>query len=155
VRVALAAQAARDAGGTITADDVAAKPIEPAVYVALRWYCCDGNHGDSLSAYHPLTPFDYRIVVPGEPGPTGEGVTAFPLWVRRDLSLLKQFGGSPYPDVVQLAAYPLWVLSQPTDFVVYRRVKEPSGTSGTLMERGRSPLTICDVGDDPPHQANL
>jgi hypothetical protein len=48
-------------------------------------------------------------------------VTASPVWIRRDISLLESYGGDlPYRDVVLVAAYPMRVLSTTCDFVIYK-----------------------------------
>jgi hypothetical protein len=124
LRVALAAKAAREARRSFTARDVPPSLVEPVAYVALRWYCCDRDHGTDPANFDPSTPFDYKIVVPGARvlrANSSLQVTASPLWVRRDVSLLASFGGDlPYRDVVLVAAYPMSVLSAPCDFVIYR-----------------------------------
>src|SRR6476620_12231448 len=60
VRVALAAKAAWATGERLQPETIPATLVEPVVYIAFRWYCCDGDHGDQWS-YHPLEPFDYEI----------------------------------------------------------------------------------------------
>src|SRR4051812_35620180 len=45
VRVAVAATQAHDVFRDFTDDDVTPSMIEPLAYVALRWYCCDPDHG--------------------------------------------------------------------------------------------------------------
>lgn len=68
VRIALAAKAAFKSGPTFESQDVTEEMTEEIFYVAFRWYCCvDPDHGDR-SDWHPRTdPFDYQIVVPGDP----------------------------------------------------------------------------------------
>ena len=145
VRVALAAHAAHDKGERLDPENIPEWVVEPVVYIAFRWYCCDGDHGD-MASYHPLEPFDYALAVPGRPAGL-RNIAAPPLWVERDLSLLNAFGGVPYSDVVLLAGYPLPALSQPGDFVIYRNVPNPANPQypGTLMEIGR--VTASDVRD--------
>jgi hypothetical protein len=136
LRVALAAKAARDKREDFTPADVKAAWIEPVVYVAFRWYCCvDRDHGNDLAAWDPSKPpVDYEIAVPGD-RVLGGRVTASPLWVRHDISLLASFGGDPpYRDVVLIAAYPMSALSTSPDFVIYR--EWPSATSPTGKDRG-------------------
>jgi hypothetical protein len=52
-------------------------------------------------------------------------MTAIPIWVASDLSKLNAVGGVPSSDVVLLAGYPMTVLSQPGDFIIYRTLAEP------------------------------
>ena len=137
VRVALAAQAAFDAGHSLAQEDLAPDILEPVVYIGFRWYCClDLDHGASNETWHPRAPFDYGIALPNTPVFRRFQVTR-PLWVRRDLSMLKPFGGTPYPDVVLVAGYPLSAVSQPGDFIIYRQTTDlVSGRSGTVMVVG-------------------
>jgi len=129
LRVALAAKAARQAGRTFAQSDVSQSLIEPLAYVALRWYCCDRDRNDPAS-FDPFMPFDYKIATPGDRvvrAPYGLRVTASPVWIKRDISILASFGGDlPYRDVVLVAAYPISVLSTACDFVIYREL--PSRT---------------------------
>jgi hypothetical protein len=132
LRVALAAKLASQAGRSFTQSDVQPSLIEPVAYVALRWYCCDRNHGADLASFNPLTPFDYKIAVPGDRAlraRSGLRVTSPPLWIRRDVSVLASFGGDlSYRDVVLVTAYPMSVLSTGHDFVIYR--EDPATHSG-------------------------
>jgi hypothetical protein len=127
LRVALAAKAARSAGRSFDASEVAPSLVEPVFYVAFRWYCCvDSVHGADLATWDPSTPpTDYKIAVPGDRflgSHTQPRVMASPLWIKRDLSMLTSFGGDlPYGDVVLIAGYSLNVLSTSSDFVIYRQ----------------------------------
>ena len=64
--------------------------------------------------------WDHKILLPGEPEIRngGDRVTAHPLWVSRDLSLLGT--DPPFVDAVLIAAYPISVLTSSNDFVIYR-----------------------------------
>ena len=145
LRVALAAKAARDAGGTFAQADVSPSLIKPLAYVAFRWYCCDPSHGDDLASFHPLTPFNYRIATPGERWLSRMPwqIKSTPQWISRDISLLASFGGQlPYADVVLIAAYPMdgFVASQ--DFVIYVELastKVPLGVN-KIIHVSRVPL---------------
>lgn len=54
-------------------------------------------------------------------------VTASPLWVSHDTSLLASFGGAlPYSDMVLIAGYAVSALSTSPDFIIYR--ERPSAT---------------------------
>src|SRR5215475_3061070 len=88
LRVALAANVARRAGRTFTQTDVSQSLIEPVAYVAFRWYCCDRDRNDPAS-FDPLTPFDYKVAVPGDRvllANSALRVTMSPLWIKRDIS---------------------------------------------------------------------
>jgi hypothetical protein len=142
VRVAFLSKAAHDEGRRLAPEDIPASVLEPVVYIAFRWYCCDVDHGE-LNSYHPLSPFDYHIATGGSP-PGLRGVRTRPLWVTGDLTPLAAFGGVPYSDAVLLAGYPISALNEPSDFVIYRNISNPSnGNPGTLMEIGR--VTTADV----------
>jgi hypothetical protein len=144
VRVALAAKVAWDEGRHLEKDNISPALLEPVAYVAFRWYCCvDSDHGDRWN-WHPRTPpFDYDVATPASA--RGWGVIARPLWVRRDLSLLDEIGGIPYDDIVLIAGYPMSVLSQPSDFGIYRSWPSPIDPrhQDTGMIVGR--VTAADV----------
>jgi hypothetical protein len=90
---------------------------------------------------------DYKIAVPGDRVLRRKPqlrVTASPLWINRDLSLLASFGGDlPYRDVVLIAGYPLNVLSTSPDFVIYRE-----WSSGTFPTGKTTSLLIGHVTPD-------
>jgi hypothetical protein len=137
LRVALAAKFAREAGRSFTHNDVSPNLIEPLAYVALRWYCCDPDRADPAN-FDPWTPFDYQIAVPGDRVlrlMPGHHVTASPMWITRDVSLLESFGGKlPYRDVVLVAAYPMSVLSTMCDFVIYRELHSQADPGDVTTE---------------------
>src|SRR5207249_1674417 len=94
LRVALAAKAARIEGRTFSPSDLTPKLVEPVIYVAFRWYCCvDPDHGSDLATWDPSRPpLDYKIAVPGDRAVRGRSwlrVTRSPMWINRDLSLLR------------------------------------------------------------------
>lgn len=124
VRVALAARAAREAGHTFASSDIAPSVLEPIVHVAFRWYCCAAP---DPATFDPRNPADHKIAVPGERVSVGLRVMATPVWVTRDLSLLKVFGGElPYSDVVLVAGYAIAAFASAGDFVIYREGPAPS-----------------------------
>lgn len=118
IRVALAAKAARLTGRAFAQSDVPSQLLEPVVYVVFRWYvqnCCEPGFAtvDSKLASNP------KVLLPGDPEWWTAGrVTARPLWVSRDLSLLGT--DPPFVDAALIAAYPLSVLTSANDFVIYR-----------------------------------
>jgi hypothetical protein len=132
LRVALGAKAARDRGDEFTRADVKAAWIEPVVYVAFRWNCCE-----------ELPPVDFKIAVPGDNVLRANSrlrVTTRPLWITQELSLLASFGGeSPYSDTVLVAAYPISALSASPDFVIYREWPSARVSAGkdTALIAGR------------------
>jgi hypothetical protein len=144
LRVALAARLAREKHQEFAVSDVQPDWVEPVVYVAFRWYCCiDPEHGSDHTTWNPFaSPTDYVIAVPGDPvlrPMPSIRVTASPLWIRDDPSLLTSFGGDPpYPDLVLIAGYPMDVLSTSSDFVIYRRWRIATDTAeyvGMLVGR--------------------
>lgn len=138
VRVALAAKAARQSNTSLTPED-GRRMAEPLVYVAFRWSCCDDEHGITPETFNPFTPFDYHIAVPGDPPEASRWhLSTPPVWVNRNVALLDAFGGAPYPDVVFVAAYPLTVLSTPTDFIIYRQVESRDATRRIDIRVGRA-----------------
>jgi hypothetical protein len=136
LRVALAAKAARSAGRDFASGDVTPSLIEPVIYVAFRWYCCvDPDHGVDLASWDPSrAPADYQIAMPGDRVARSHSrlrVTASPLSISRDISLLARFGGDlPYRDVVLIATYPVSVLPSGPSFVIYRKWPSPSFPQG-------------------------
>jgi hypothetical protein len=148
VRVALAAKTAHDNYREFTPDDITEDLVKPVAYIAYRWYCCDGDHGADMEHWHPLSPFDYKIGVPGDLVATAEKrMFIKPLWVRRDVvELLKQFGTTPlYDDIVLVAAYPMPALAVGTEFAIYRELsgRSHSGQPEYLTSIGT--ITAADV----------
>jgi hypothetical protein len=127
VRVALAAKKAHDAFREFGDEDLTPTLVEPLAYVAMRWYCCDADHGADLASHHPLVPFDYKIAVAGSDR-FSESLIRMdtlrivpPVWVKRAASVLADLGGSlPYSDTVVVAAYPVADITAGTDFIIYR-----------------------------------
>lgn len=149
LRVALAARTAHRAGQSFVASDVPPDLIEPVVYVALRWYCCDHDHGDDLMSFHPFVPFDYKIAVPGQDRFTDSFLRLSklslekPLWVRKDLTVLSKIGVElPYQDFVIVAGYPMSAVTADSDFIIYRDSIE-DGHSRRDIHDGR--ITADDV----------
>jgi hypothetical protein len=131
VRVALASKAARLAARRYESGDVSQKVLEPVVYVVLRWYCCDHEQPDPTT-FDARRTSDHKIMLPGELRIVAGAVrvTARPLWVSKDLSVLG--ADPPFADAVLVAAYPLSVLTSGHDFVIYREgpkteVPSPAG----------------------------
>ena len=127
VRVALAAKKAHDAFREFGDEDLTPALVEPLAYVAMRWYCCDADHGADLASHHPLVPFDYKIAVAGYDR-FSESLIRLdalrllpPVWVKRARSMLADLGGSlAYSDIVVVAAYPVADITPDTDFIIYR-----------------------------------
>ena len=166
IRVALAAKAARLTGRTFERSDVPSQLLEPVVYVVFRWYfqsCCpqelvaiDAIRASNPRILHPAEPdptmfnakrtWDHKILLPGEAEIIGsaERVTARPLWVSRDLSLLGT--DPPFSDAVLIAAYPLSVLTSGNDFVIYRG--QPSRSKGEVSRccwAAQAPGRLVDI----------
>jgi hypothetical protein len=151
LRVALAAKAARSAGHDFASEDVTHSLIEPVIYIAFRWYCCvDPDHGNDLASWNPSTaPVDYKIATPGDRVARSHSrlrVTASPLSISRDISLLASFGGDlPYRDVVLIATYPVSVLPSAPNFVIYREWPSPSVRQGKTTSILVGKVTPQDV----------
>jgi hypothetical protein len=152
VRVALAAKQAHDAFRDFGEQDVTPSIVEPLAYVALRWYCCDPDHGHDLEHFHPLVPFDYKVAVAGQDRFTEsylrlDGMQLLPpAWVKRAAAMRSRLGGSlPYDDIVLVAAYPMANISAGTDFVIYRDDLTPgvSGFPTRNIRNGR--VTAADI----------
>ena len=140
LRVALAAQDAWRRGQMFTVADVDETLLEPSIYVAFRWYCCDRDH-PSPDSFRPFDPPDHQVaLVPRtthSPTPRELASAERPLWIRRDISLLDRFGGGlPFSDVVLIAAFPLNALTADHHFVIYR-----TGSADRLprIDEGASP----------------
>jgi hypothetical protein len=152
VRVALAAKQAHDAFRDFGEEDVTPSIVEPLAYVALRWYCCDPDHGQDLEHFHPFTPFDYKIAVAGQDRFTEsylrlDGLRLLPpVWVKRAASMRSRLGGSlPYDDIVLVAAYPMADISAGTDFVIYRDDLTPSASGFAAREIRDGRVTAADL----------
>jgi len=130
VRVALAARAARKAGRNFASSDIAPTLPEPIAHVAFRWYCCAGQ---DRATFDPRNPADQKIAVPGDRVSGGLHVTATPLSITRDLSVLKTFGGElPYSDVVLVAVYPISAFASAGDFIIYKGGSDREGPVPSL-----------------------
>ncbi len=124
LRVALASKAAWASGQNFTIADVTPSLVEPVLYVAFRWYCCDTDRPDPAS-FNPFEPRDYHVAwvarTGHSPNPRELAAAVPPLWIRHDVELLGDFGGQlPFDDVVLVAAYPLATLTTGHHFVIYR-----------------------------------
>jgi hypothetical protein len=87
-----------------------------------------------------LLPPNCRVAVPGDfvlRTQSGVHVTASPVWVRPDVSLLNDFGGELYKDIVLVAAYPMAALTSGTDFVIYREYQGDNGLARYELRIGR------------------
>jgi len=152
VRVALAAKQAHDAFRDFGEEDVTPSIVEPLAYVALRWYCCDPDHGQDLEHFHPFTPFDYKIAFASDDPFTEsylrlDGLRLLPpVWVKRAASMRSRLGGSlPYDDIVLVAAYPMADISAGTDFVIYRDDLTPSASGFAAREIRDGRVTAADL----------
>ena len=129
VRVAILAKAALDAGRRLQPADVDPKWTAPLVYIAFRWYCCDGAKADE----------DARELARAEPQvvmlPVAERAPQFvpftshaprgaitPVWSRSGTAMLEAFGATPpYDDIVLVAAFPLEALRARRPFAIYKQ----------------------------------
>jgi hypothetical protein len=152
VRVALAAKAASDAGRVLSADDVPPQLLEPLAYVAMRWYCCDDDHGSDAAHFDPSTPFDYKIAVPGYDRFTESFLRqnhlrlAVPLWVNPATAVISDLGGTlPFADTVLVAAYPIAALVPDLDVVIYRDELKPGVSDGYPRRMILGRITPDDV----------
>jgi hypothetical protein len=152
VRVALAAKQAHDAFRDFSNDDLTPSMIEPLAYVALRWYCCDPDHGQDLDRFHPFSPFDYKVAVAGHDRFSESylrlaGLKLLPpVWVKRATSLRSRLGGSlPYPDIVLVAAYPIADISAGTDFIIYREDLTPGAAGFPARDIRNGRVTAADL----------
>jgi hypothetical protein len=167
IRVALASKAARMTGRTFQRSDVPSQLLEPVVYVVFRWYfqsCCpqelptfDAKRASNPkilpaepdpTAFNARRTWDHKILLPGEPAIRngGDRVTAHPLWVSRDLSILGT--DPPFVDAVLIAAYPLSVLTSGNDFVIYRGPTpkvQPPGAPGLWQAPAPGQLVDTEV----------
>jgi len=151
VRVALAAKQAHSAFRDFSEEDLTPSVVEPLAYVALRWYCCDPDHGQDLEHFHPLSPFDYKVAISGQDRFTESylrlnGLKILrPVWVKRATAMARDLGSLPYPDIVLVAAYPIADVSAGTDIVIYRDdvTPGPSGFPARDIRNGR--VTAADL----------
>jgi hypothetical protein len=128
VRVALAARAARHADRALSPSDIPEWLIAPVVHIAVRWHT-----GCALApgASHP----NVEIVPEGARlgGPQGPGGLR-PLGESPGVEALVSLGGTPaFSDASQVVTYPLSVLTQDVDVIVFNRGAEDR----LCFERGR------------------
>jgi hypothetical protein len=123
LRVALLAQAAADRGERLNAAAVDPVVAAPLVYIAFRWYCCDGvGDADLLPESPPQV-----LMLPVAPrAPQFVNVmdrrhAVEPVWSRRGTAVLESFGASPpYDDVALVAAFPVGALQAGRPFVIFK-----------------------------------
>ena len=142
LRVALVARAARDAGQLFAAADVPASLTEPLIYIAFRWSPPEPSPASEL-----LSSVEPQVVAmprtkPRLPMPHG-GIP--PTWMRRDTSILRQFGEPPFGDLAAVVAYPLEFLMPDHEFVIYRSATTPDGGEVAELIRG------CIVAQELQH----
>lgn len=126
LRVALLASAAADRGAHLVPDEIDARWLEPLVYIAFRWYCCDPARGeaDALRSVEPQVvmlpiaeraPQFVRFTTDGRQGAVP------PVWIRRGTAAVEAFGAQvPYDDVVLVAAFPSNAIQSGRPFVIYK-----------------------------------
>lgn len=131
LRVALLAKAAALRGERLTAADVSATVLEPLVYIAFRWYCCDTPPVDGDLAFDAAEP---RVVML----PIDERAPQFvrftkderhgavrPVWLRKGHGAVEAFGGHvPYDDVVLVAAFPSDAIQPGRPFAIYKTLPD-------------------------------
>lgn len=140
VRVAVAARHAREEGQAFTPADVTPKLVEPVIYIALRWYCCDTTLPELFDAARPVAGAMRRQA------PMNERRLVAPAWVTDDLSVLRSLYGNtplPFDDLVLVAAFPTALFTGDFDFVVRKEVENPAGGTIRSVRRGR--LVMEDV----------
>jgi hypothetical protein len=122
LRVAFASRAAHLAGHELNPDNVSAHLIEPIVYVAFRWYCCEPSVAPEPKVLWSPNAFPQRSDRPSWLNGTA------PLWIERGIAALDEFGADPpYQDILFVAGFPVSSLRPDHDFVIYRRTDVPGG----------------------------
>jgi hypothetical protein len=110
-------------GRKLAAADLPDWLTEPVVYIALHWYCVDSD------CELPTQPIDVTI---------GQPPLAPPLWVSRDLDVLRRFGAEPPSgDIVAVAAFPMSAITPNTMVMTCVRLN-PSrcdGRGGVVTQR--------------------
>jgi hypothetical protein len=128
LRVALLAKAAAERGERLAPADVEARWTEPLVYIAFRWYCCDGNPATGeADAWRSVEPQVLMLPI-AERAPEFVRFTkdarqgaVRPVWARRGAALVEAFGGQvPYDDIVLVAAFPAGSIQAGRPFVIYK-----------------------------------
>jgi hypothetical protein len=126
VRIAMASHQAHLQGRDLAAADVPDWLTEPVVYIALRWYCL------GTECALPSQPIAVTI------GPFNDPHQAAPLWVSRDVAVLRRFGATPTsPDTVAVASFPVGAI-RPNVMVmtcVWTKPDHCDGRGGVISER--------------------
>ena len=122
LRVAFLSRAARDRGERLDPASLDPRVLEPLVYVAFRWYCCEDDPTGALAVAEPKV-----LMLPVAPrAPQFVNVmdrhgAVRPIWSRKGSAVLESFAGSPpYDDIVLVAAFPSGVLEAGRPFVIYK-----------------------------------
>jgi hypothetical protein len=128
LRVALAARAAAHAGVALDPGTLPAWLVAPVVYVAVRWYApCGGAGADRGLSVKATTP-DATLsrVVFGT-----DGIPPIRVFAP---AMLKQLNDPPpFDDIAHVVTYPLELLRQDTDLVVFKQ----DSPEQLCAERGR------------------
>jgi hypothetical protein len=139
VRIAMLSTAARLQGRRLTAADLPDEVTKPITYIAVRWYCLDGD----CSLPEATVPVGVRLT-PEAPcycapslAPPG---AILPLWVTRNVGVLEAFGAEPPELAVVVAAFSLSSI-KPGYWV-----SACAGTSPTQCDSSRAaPITSTDL----------
>jgi hypothetical protein len=128
LRVALAARAADEAGLRLDPASLPAWLVAPVVHIAVRWYApCELGGVDSRPAVRATTPDAMLSGVA-----LGRGGT--PPINELESAILTQFGGPPpFDDITHVVTYPLDLLRQDVDLLVFNR----DNPDQLCVERGR------------------
>ena len=126
VRVALLSRLAAEAGALLRQEDIDPHWLEPVVYVAFRWYCCDNEwKRDDTGGIPPfVVPENIRVgLLPDHEQGFQPHREVHPIWSRKGSELLTAFGPLPYEDIAVVAAFPLEAIRANQRFVIYREAK--------------------------------
>jgi hypothetical protein len=139
VRIALLSRAAHLRGRRLTAAELPAEMTKPIAYIAVQWYCENGDCSLPAPAVPIgvlLTPHSPCYCAPSVPLPGA----VMPLWVTRTFSVFEMFGAETPKLAVAVAAFPMSSIKSGY------WVSSCAGTNPTQCDDGRSgPITSNDV----------
>jgi hypothetical protein len=127
--VALQARAAAGRGERLSAADLDPRATAPLVFIAFRWYCCDGLVNGDAGAIGSVEP--QAVMLPVAPrAPEFVPITSSerrgairPVWSRRGAAVIEALGaGTPYDDIVLVAAFPIDALQPGRPFAIYKEL---------------------------------
>lgn len=124
VRVALAARALFEQGKTLTALEVPSGLVALEAWVAVRWYV---GHCPLATTWPDVEVVQHNARLGGRRGSGG----LRPLRIV-NRNVLSQLGGHPFPDISHVVTYPMDVVREDVDLIVFNRGGEP-----LCFERGR------------------